>query len=161
MGGRGITSIPHAVRLVGRQTLHRWLAVILVASLGRKGDVTHEIALTAITRARMCELLTTNANNSRAAGSAFIVGLLSLLDVLLEVPMDKILAHIELSDEVRSALLKRGGPLGAPLQLVESYERAEWDTAKGLATDSDVADEMLPNLYINALHWAAEQVAAA
>lgn len=161
MGGRGITSIPHAVRLVGRQTLHRWLAVILVASLGSKGDVSHELALTAITRARMCELLTNANNNARAASSAFIVGLLSLLDVLLEVPMDKILSHIELSDEVRTALLKRRGPLGTPLQLVESYERAEWDTAKGLANDADVPDEILPNLYIDALHWAAEQVAVA
>jgi EAL and modified HD-GYP domain-containing signal transduction protein len=159
MGGRGISSIPHAVRLVGRATLHRWLAVILVASLGRKGDVTHELALTAITRARMCELLATNAKtNARAAGSAFIVGLLSLLDVLLEVPMDKILSNIELSDEVRAALLRRGGPLGTPLQLVESYERAEWDAARGLAGESEVPDEILPNLYIDALHWAAMQV---
>src|SRR6185503_8520622 len=61
LGGRGITSIPHAVRMVGREMLHRWLAVILVASLGRKGDVTHELALTAITRARMCELVTTSS----------------------------------------------------------------------------------------------------
>lgn len=161
MGGRGISSIPHAVRLVGRATLHRWLAVLLVASLGRKGDVTHELAMTAITRARMCELLALNARgSSRATGSAFIVGLLSLLDVLLEVPMDKILSQIELSDEVRSALLRRGGPLGTPLQLVESYERAEWDTARGLATDSEVPDELLPNLYIDALHWAAMQVGA-
>src|SRR6202007_3120851 len=99
MGGRGITSIPHAVRMVGRTALHRWLSVILVASLGRKGDVTHELAMTAITRARMCELLAENAkSSSRATGSAFIVGLLSMLDVLLEVPMDKILSHIELSD---------------------------------------------------------------
>lgn len=159
VGGRGITSISHAVRMVGRATLHRWLAVILVASLGRKGDVTQELALTAITRARMCELLATNAKGAnRAAGSAFIVGLLSLLDVLLEVPMDKILSHIELSDEVQTALLRRGGPLGTPLQLVESYEKAEWDAARGLATDSEVPDELLPNLYIDALHWAAMQV---
>ncbi len=159
MGGRGVSSIPHAVRLVGRSALHRWLSVILVASLGRKGDVTHELALTAITRARMCELLAANARGaSRPAGSAFIVGLLSLLDVLLEVPMDKILSHIELSDEVRTALLARSGPLGTPLQLVESYERAEWDTARGLASDSEVPDELLPNLYIDALHWAAQQV---
>jgi EAL and modified HD-GYP domain-containing signal transduction protein len=161
MGGRGISSIPHAVRLVGRSTLHRWLAVILVASLGRKGDVTHELAMTAITRARMCELLATNSKASRSAGSAFIVGLLSLLDVLMEVPMDKILSHIELTDEVRSALLRRGGPLGTPLSLVESYEKAEWEAARGLAFDTDVSDEILPNLYIDALHWAAEQVAAA
>src|SRR5437763_15901855 len=116
MVGRGTTSIQHAVRLVGRESLHRWLAVILVGSLGRKGDVTHELALTAITRARMCELLASNSTlkGSRVTGAAFIVGLLSLLDVLLEVPMDKVLSHIELSDEVRSALLKRRWPLGTP-----------------------------------------------
>jgi c-di-GMP phosphodiesterase len=158
MGGRGISSIPHAVRLVGRETLHRWLSVILVASLGRAGDVSHEVAFTAITRARMCELLATTAQGPRAGSSAFIVGLLSLLDVLLEVPMDKILASIELSDEIRGALLKRGGPFGTPLQLVEEYEKANWDNARSLAIDSDVPDEMLPNLYIDALHWAAQQL---
>ncbi|HVX39847.1 MAG TPA: EAL domain-containing protein, partial [Gemmatimonadaceae bacterium] len=57
VGGRGVSSIAHAIRLVGREMLHRWLSVILVASLGRKGDVTRELAVAAITRARMCELV--------------------------------------------------------------------------------------------------------
>ncbi|HEY4219259.1 MAG TPA: HDOD domain-containing protein [Gemmatimonadaceae bacterium] len=159
VGGRGITSIPHAVRMVGRETLHRWLAVILVASLGQKGDVTHEIALTAITRARMCELLAAGSSDQRP-GSAFIVGLLSLLDVLLEVPMDKILSRLELSDEVRGALLGRGGPLGQPLQLVEAYERADWTMARDIATRGDTTDEQLPSMYIDALHWAAQRIAS-
>jgi EAL and modified HD-GYP domain-containing signal transduction protein len=160
LGGRGITSIPHAVRMVGRETLHRWLAVILVASLGQKGDVTHEIALTAITRARMCELLAAGSTDQRSAGSAFIVGLLSLLDVLLEVPMDKILSRLELSDDVRGALLGRGGPFGERLQLVEAYERADWDTAQGMATIGHASEEALPSMYIDALHWAAQRIAS-
>ena len=61
IGGRGITSIPHAMRLIGRDALHRWLTVLLVASVGRRGDVNHELALTAMTRARRC------ANSSRCA----------------------------------------------------------------------------------------------
>jgi EAL and modified HD-GYP domain-containing signal transduction protein len=159
MGGRGVTSIPHAVRLVGRSALHRWLSVVLVASMGKAGDVTHELALTSITRARMCELLAANARTSRPTGSAFLVGLLSLLDVLFEVPMEKILSHIELSDEVTSALLQRGGPLGMPLKLVESYEKAEWEVAQQLAGASDVPEDILGNLYIDSLHWAAQHVA--
>jgi len=158
MGGRGITSIPHAVRLVGRETLHRWLAVLLVASLGQKGNVTRELALTAITRARMCEVLATNWPEHMRAGSAFIVGLLSLLDVLLEVPMNEIVARLELSDDVRGALLKRGGPLGVPLKLVEAYETADWDVASGLALDNAVADEALPEIYLGALRWATQQM---
>jgi EAL and modified HD-GYP domain-containing signal transduction protein len=159
MGGRGVTSIPHAIRLIGRNALHRWLSVVLVASMGKRGDVTHELALTSITRARMCELLAANARAARPTGSAFLVGLLSLLDVLFEVPMDKILSHIELSDEVTSALLQRGGPLGTPLKLVESYENADWDGAQQLAEASDVPEDILGNLYIDSLHWAAQHVA--
>ena len=159
VGGRGITSIPHAVRMVGREALHRWLAVILVASLGRRGDVSHELALTAITRARMCELVATSSTSPREADSAFIVGLLSLLDVLLEVPMEKILARLELSPEVRGALLERNGPLGTPLQLVEAYEKANWDEARGLASDNAVPDELVPDMYLDALQWASEHLA--
>jgi EAL and modified HD-GYP domain-containing signal transduction protein len=159
IGGRGITSIGHAVQLVGRQALHRWLALILVASLGRKGDVTQELALTAITRARMCELLVSDTGSSRTSGSAFVVGLLSLLDVLLEVPMDRILGHLSLSPEVTSALVGRRGPLGTPLRVVESYENAEWDTALSLAASGALANDRLPSLYIDALTWAAAQVA--
>jgi len=160
VGGRGITSIPHAVRMVGREMLHRWLAVLLVASLGRRGDVSRELALTSITRARMCELLTTSSVDRRYADSAFIVGLLSLLDVLLEVPMKKILARLELSAEVQCALLERHGPLGTPLRLVEAYEKANWDAAKGLATHTAVPDDLVPALYLDALHWASERIAA-
>jgi len=159
MGGRGVTSIPHAVRLIGRNALHRWLSVVLVASMGKRGDVTHEVALTSITRARMCELLAANARTARPTGSAFLVGLLSLLDVLFQVPMEKILSHIELSDEVTHALIERQGPLGSPLKLVESYEQADWDGAQQLAEASDVPEDILGNLYIDSLHWAAQHVA--
>jgi EAL and modified HD-GYP domain-containing signal transduction protein len=158
VGGRGITSIQHAVRLVGRETLHRWLAVLFVASLGQKGNVTHEMALTAITRARMCEVLANNSPRQMRAGSAFIVGLLSLLDVLLEVPMDEIVGRLELSDDVRGALLQRGGPLGMPLKLVEAYETADWALASGLAFDNAVANEALPEIYLGALRWATQQM---
>jgi EAL and modified HD-GYP domain-containing signal transduction protein len=160
IGGRGITSVPHAVRIVGREMLHKWLAVLLVSSLGRRGDVSHELALTAITRARMCELVAGASTERRHAGSAFIVGLLSLLDVLLEVPMAKILTRLELSEDVKGALLERHGPLGMPLQLVEAYEKANWDAARGLANETTVPDDMVPGLYLDALHWASERIAA-
>jgi len=74
--------------------------------------------------------------------------------------MDKILNRLELSKDVKGALLEREGPLGMPLQLVEAYEKANWDTAKGLANETEVPDEMVPVLYLDALHWASEQIAA-
>lgn len=161
IGGRGVTSIPHAIHLVGRETLFKWLSVLLVASLGQKGNVSHEIALTSITRARMCELVVTNAPGLALPGSAFIVGLLSLLDVLLEMPMEFILARLELADEVRDALLRDGGPLTPPLQLVEAYEHADWGIAEKMAAENRLAPETLPSLYFDALKWANERITAA
>jgi c-di-GMP phosphodiesterase len=160
IGGRGITSIPHAVRLIGRDALHRWLSVIMVASLGRKGDVSFELALTAMTRARMCEMIVTTRGGRNHAGSAFMVGLLSLLDVLLEIPMETILGHLELSEDVRGALLERTGPLAHPLQLVIAYENAEWDAAQDFAVQSQIHPEKLPELYVDALKWANERVSS-
>src|SRR5262249_59604552 len=120
IGGRGITSIPHAMRLIGRDALHRWLTVLLVASVGRRGGVNRELALTALTRAKMCEQLGQRSMRRVDGGSAFIVGLLSLLDVLLEMPMSMILAKLELSTDVCDALLTREGPFSPSLRIVEA-----------------------------------------
>ena len=159
LGGRRVTSISHAARVVGREMLHRWLSVLFIASLGRRGEVSRELALTAITRARMCELVTATSPNRERSGAAFIAGLFSLLDVLLEVPMRRILGRLRLSDEIGAALLERAGTLAAPLQLVEAYEKANWDVVNVLARDQGVAEDAMPGLYLEALHWASGQVA--
>ena len=49
--------------------------------------------------------------------------------------------------------------MGMPLKLVESYEKAEWEVAQQLAGASDVPEDILGNLYIDSLHWAAQHVA--
>jgi c-di-GMP phosphodiesterase len=156
IGGRGITSIPHAMRLIGRDALHRWLTVLLVASVGRRGGVNRELALTAMTRAKMCEQLGMRSMRRADGGSAFIVGLLSLIDVLLEMPMESILSKLELSKDVCDALLTREGPFATPLRIVEAYEHADWDVAQMVADDAGVAHDALPAIYIEALQWATQ-----
>lgn len=160
VGGRGVKSISHAIRMVGRQSLHRWLTVMLVASVGREGSVTHEVALTALTRARLCESVVRVAPAPRNADSAFIVGLLSLLDVLLDMPMETVLSRLELAEDIGRALLEEGGPYAAPLKLVRAYELGEWDQVRNLAIDSGVADALVADLYLDALGWATDSVAA-
>jgi EAL and modified HD-GYP domain-containing signal transduction protein len=158
IGGRGITSIPHAMRLIGRDALHRWLSVLLVASVGRRGSVNQELALTAMTRARMCEQLGMRSNRRVDGGSAFIVGLLSLLDVILEMPMDAILAKLELSDDVDEALLHRTGPFAPSLGMVEAYERGDWESAQIFAKEAGIPNDLLPEVYIEAIQWASERI---
>ena len=77
----------------------------------------------AIQRARMCELLAQSMEDRQTHGALFMVGLFSLLDAILRSPMTELLERIDLSGDVRSALLGRDGPLAPPLELVEAYQR--------------------------------------
>lgn len=154
-GGRGIESIQHAVRLVGRRELHKWLALLLLSSVTAKGGTDRELARMAVVRARMCELL---AGTRSAVGSHFIVGLFSLLDVILRMPMAEMLKRVDLAMDVQSALLRREGPLSRPLELVEAYERAEWLEVETLAASLEVLPTAVQGRYVEAVAWARSVV---
>jgi c-di-GMP phosphodiesterase len=158
MGGQGIESIRHAIRLTGRAELQKWLAVLLVASVAKRGGTAAELVQTAILRARMCELLAVAAGKRAIAGSLFMVGLLSLLDAILEAPLAELVNRISLAAEVRTALLDRDGPLASTLALVEAYERGAWTalSAHAWAAGIDVRD--VPDIYVEALDWARDRL---
>ena len=107
-GGRGIWSIGHALRLLGREQVGRWLALLLVTDTGREG-VRAELMHQALVRGRLCELLAEASGIPRAAGPLFLVGILSPLDQLLETPMESLVAQMELAPDVcRRASAPRG-----------------------------------------------------
>lgn len=158
VGGRGTQSIQHAVQLVGRGALHRWLGLVLVSSVSTESDAGVERVYTALRYARMCELLAVRAGHKAAAGPLFMVGLLSQLDTLLSVSMSEIVEQLDLAPEVRAALLHEGGPYVEPLHLVEAYDRGCWDEVLKVAESMKISPETLPDMYIDALAWAREQL---
>lgn len=161
MGGRGIESIRHAVRLVGRMELHKWLALLLVTSVVGSGGVNEELVHTALRRARMCELVALDRGDRRGADALFMVGLFSLLDAILKLPMTELLERVDLANEVRRALLVRSGPFASTLALVEAYERGSWDAADGEAAALGVAGPRVAELYLAAMEWGRERLEGA
>ncbi|MDQ6827885.1 MAG: EAL domain-containing protein [Gemmatimonadota bacterium] len=160
-GGRGIESIQHAMLLVGRQSLHRWLSLLLVSSLAITTGMDQELAHVAIRRARMCELLGEASGQRSMTGALFLVGLFSKLDALLRIPMDEILSRLDLADEVRSALLDRSGPYAGALELVEGYESGDWELVTRVAQTMKVDALQVPSLYLDSLTWAYDRMKAA
>lgn len=157
LGGMGIDSIRHAVQLLGRAALHRWLALLLVSSLTTVSGVQNELVTVAMQRARLCELIVEALGRRREGGALFMVGLFSLLDALLRTPMQEILARIDLAAELRQVLLHRTGPHAPILRLAEAYESARWDD---VVTESRVAGlplEQMPELYAQAMEWARQR----
>jgi EAL and modified HD-GYP domain-containing signal transduction protein len=126
IGMRGnITSIRQAVMMLGSRGVSRW--ALLVALTGGP-SAPRELSVVGLTRARMCELLGSDRQDV-GGDQLFTVGLLSVADALLEVPLEAIVDELPLADEVSGALLRRDGPAGSILDAVVSYEQGEFDAA--------------------------------
>lgn len=160
-GNTGIDSIGHAIQLLGREPLYRWLALLLVASVTRRGGLGRELAQLVMVRARLAELLAEATRRPHAAGPLFLVGLFSLLDTILGQPMEEALSQLSLTAPVQAALLRREGPLAPALNLVEAYETARWDDVATCAMQLGLSAETVPQLYIEAVTWARGRLDAA
>lgn len=157
-GGRGIESILHAIRLLGRDMLHRWLSLLFVSSLVSNSDIDLERAMTAIVRARLCEMIAHASGQRAATGPLFLVGLFSGLEALLQIPLIEIVSRIDLAADVRAALLENSGPYANPLNLVRAYECGDWDDVPRLASASGVSAGEVTDLYVQSLTWARERL---
>jgi EAL and modified HD-GYP domain-containing signal transduction protein len=154
MGGKGIDSIRHAIRLVGRGTLHRWVCVLLTASFAEKGGLQKELALTALARGRLCELLANRLPGSPSGDTLFMTGLLSRMDALMRVPMSQVLDGIQVTPASEHALLSRTGTQAPFLKLTEAYESGAWNEVRELSLALGLPTELVAGLYGESLSWA-------
>lgn len=157
LGGRGITSIQHALRLVGRNHIVRWLALASATATTGKRGTDDELVRQAVQRARFCELLST-PETGLDKGAMFLIGLFSLLDAVFRMPMTEVLDRLQLADDVREALIDRSGPFAVVLRVMESYELGLWEAAADAAHEARFDADALPAVYAEAVQWAAEQV---
>jgi DNA polymerase III epsilon subunit-like protein len=114
---------------------------------GQAHDALSDVrATTALARAAMCRNLAHDADLGQPA-AAFTVGLLSILDALLQTPMDQIIPQLPLDEAVGKALLERQGPYGPLLTLVLDYERGDWAAVE----QSGLDPAMVREAYLQAL----------
>ncbi|WP_158508621.1 EAL and HDOD domain-containing protein [Gemmatirosa kalamazoonensis] len=160
-GGRDVQSIGFALRMVGRKVLHRWLSLLLISSVASSSGIAGELVLAALVRARLCELIAQRTERAQAMGPMFLVGLFSLLDVLLRMPMEGILSRMAIAPEVRAVLLSRSGPYAPTLALVEAQERGDWQAVQDAAAAVGIGAGDVSKAYTEALAWAGERIGAA
>ncbi len=147
-----IQSIKHALTILGRKQLYRWLTLLMVTA----GENTTPPALmkTSITRGRLTELLGESYFEKHDRDNLFIVGVFSLLDAILKMPMDQVLEKIQLPETVTEALLTRGGIYGPFLQLTEACEEADNKRILELADLLQYDAEKVNECHMAALAWA-------
>jgi c-di-GMP-related signal transduction protein len=145
---RPVRSLKEAIVVLGLQKLRAWAMLMLLS--GRGGTNSEQLHI-AMTRARMAELLAAESD-PELADSAFLVGLVSSLDLLLGLPLSEVLSRLALAEEVVAAVLEGDGFLGSVLDDVLAWERG----GEGLKLHLSLHFSTMEKAYLSALAWANE-----
>jgi EAL and modified HD-GYP domain-containing signal transduction protein len=145
---RRVTSVREAMMLLGMQAVRRW-ATLIVLSDAR--DTPHELTVTALVRARLCELISRDIDPAIEAEpeAYFTVGLFSVVDAIAKAPLVQVIEALPLTDATRTALVGHRGPMGNALAATLAYERGRFDIVAERLPGIPVAD-----LYLSAVGWA-------
>ena len=151
-----ITSLRHAITVLGRRQLQRWLQLLLYTNPAA-GSGTNPLLQLAATRGRFMELL---AGDLMGTGRdfedrAFMTGIMSLMPALLHVPIGEVIASLNVAPDVREALEVRGGTLGKILLLAEKQEDGDMESCFALTAELPGLDnERINAILSQALAWA-------
>ncbi|MGD0599971.1 MAG: HDOD domain-containing protein [Terriglobales bacterium] len=146
-----IKSIRHAIAVLGEREMRRWIR--LVVTVGAAEQRCSELVLMGLARARFCELL---SNQLQSNTDLFLLGLLSIMDAILEVSMEVLLEQLPVERETKMALLGQNSSLRPLYQLMLAQESGEWSQSSALAKQLKLLDEEVASTWWQALRWAQE-----
>lgn len=150
-----IRSLKHAFVILGRAQLARWLQVLLYVLDGNAGG--SPLMELALRRARFMEYVLTfriHQTHSLLQDEAYMIGLLSLADVLMGWTMEQVATRLNLADELRDALVNRNRPLGRLISLCEALEKADFDTVAAIGAELQIPLEAVTTAQQEALVYA-------
>jgi len=151
-----IKNIRHAIMILGINHLRRWIQLALFAGNDDRGLNSPLLEMAAV-RGRLMELLmmqrTHLGRTSDQVETAFLTGILSLLDALYETPMEHVVESLNLSDDMADALLRREGQLGTLLLLAEKLEKADFTAVQELLESLSISLDQLLEAQLDAFNW--------
>ncbi len=144
-----IRSIRQAIALLGQKHLIRWASLVSLRSIGQ--DKPGELIITALTRARFCEELAGMSGKREIKDDLYLMGLFSLLDVFLGLPLETILYELPLAEDIIDALLGKENELSGFYRLTLAYERADWPRVEEMIFLLGLSERVVAKSYLEAL----------
>lgn len=153
-----ISTIKQALVVLGSEELKRFLSVLFTAQVA--SEKPPELMRLSLTRAKFSELLAQHTGQHQDVSKAFLTGMMSLIDGILDQPMESVLEKLPLAQEIKDAILNHEGTLANYLNLVEAYEQANWQKAEEVTQLLKIQSKEVPDAYHEAVQWANAQMLA-
>ena len=156
-----VQSVRHGITLLGQRELVRWIRMATTLIMGQ--ERCSDLVLASLVRARFCELISPKVNHGSC--DLFLIGMFSLMDAILEVPMGVVIEGLAFDDETRTELLgmKTGKPtaLSPIYELMVSREAGEWDVVARHAKKLNLSLPFVNRAFNEAVSWAHQMTTAA
>lgn len=149
-----ITSIRHAAAMLGQKELKRWINTAVVNQLC--SDKPNEITRLSLLRAKFAENLAPAFELGGKASELFLTGLFSVLDIILDKPMEEALSLVKVSHDIEDALIRQNGIFAEPLYFIKQYEAGNWSEVSRLMILENLDTQTVYDAYIDALKWYRE-----
>ncbi|OLQ78172.1 histidine kinase [Photobacterium proteolyticum] len=148
-----ISSFKQALVYLGEDKIKIFVSAVATAHAAI--DKPKELYSLSLQRARMCEMLAVSSQLAVEKDKAFLTGLFSLLDALLDTSLEQLLTLLPLEPDVREALLNHQGALGQILALLDAYEQADWEKISAYCQVLGIGEELVAKSYQHALQWSS------
>ncbi|SFD32963.1 EAL and HDOD domain-containing protein [Pseudoalteromonas denitrificans] len=146
-----IGSLRQALVYLGEERVKKFVCMIITAHLAQSKP--SELTELSIVRARFCELIAIKVSPGMS-NNAFILGLFSLIDAILDKPMEDILLTLPISDNIKDALLGKNNILLNILEVEKAYEKASWWAMKKACEKLNLDEDSLAKYYTESISWA-------
>lgn len=150
-----INSLHQALTLLGQKELLKWVSIVTLK--GISSNKPCELILKSLIRARFAEKLAADENIKVSSSDAFLMGIFSHMDALLDRPLDKILEEISLNEDIIYALLdKECKQFSALYKLIKNYEKGNWEAYAKDVKQLGIDEYYVLKSYQESLIWVNE-----
>ncbi len=147
----GISSIRHAVAMLGQKELTRWINTAVAKEL--YADKPGEMTRISLIRAKFAESLAECFELKHKREELFLMGLFSVIDAILEKSMEEALSIMQVSDEIKDALVESKGELAPVYDFIREYEDANWQEISRVMVVRDIDMKVIEKAYYDTLMW--------
>jgi c-di-GMP-related signal transduction protein len=147
-----IHSVRHALSMLGEREVRRWVRLVVTLAAGQ--NKSSDLVLSALVRGRFCELLSPKIKHGES--DLFLLGLLSLMDSILELPMTDVLEKVPLDQETKAVLLGEESYLRPLYQLMLAQESGDWQGTSVLSKSLRLTESEVAEVHWNAMQWARQ-----